>query len=223
MLDGLPIDPYSVLGIKRNATPDDVREAFHRKSKKHHPDHGGDDWAFRIVVHAYNLINAEPGSTGVSTPERKPAPPQDSSQGGPIRLGVYDKETSPTRLVLVEILWMRYSVEDVFELLGARSEDRQLGGSIKVVWPDPDLPGDPRGVPFADRILVALNGAFDELRAKTAPLKARSQIDSGRFEAWLNYTNGPTAAAAFKHLHVTLKARGLGVRQWTREMLIPRK
>lgn len=223
MLDGLPIDPYTVLGLTRDASPEDVREAFRRKSKKHHPDHGGDDWAFRIVVHAYQLINSGNGSTVLLPAESRPVSPQEPSQSGSIRLGVHDKETPATRLVLVEVLWMRYSVEDVFELLGDRTTNRQLSGSIKITWPDTDLPGDPRGVPFADRILVALNGAFDELRFKTSPLKARSHIDSGRFEAWLSYLNGPAATAAFKHLHVTLKARGLGVRQWTREMLIPRK
>jgi hypothetical protein len=169
------------------------------------------------------LINSGNGAVGLFTAESSPATSPEPAQSGNIRLGVHDKETPATRLVLVEVVWMRYSVEDVFELLGDRTTNRQLSGSIKIVWPDVDLPGDPRGVPFADRILVALNGAFDELRAKTSPLKARSQIDSGRFEAWLSYLNGPAATAAFKHLHVTLKARGLGVRQWTREMLIPRR
>jgi hypothetical protein len=218
MLEGLPIDPYTVLGVKRDASADDIRDAFHQKSKKHHPDHGGDDWAFRVVVHAYNLITSGAALELSRSLDPKAAQAEENSR---IRPGVHDRDMHPSRLVLVEILWMRYAVDDFFALLGDKSKSPQLSGSIKMTWPDPELPGDPRGIPFADRILLALNGAFDELRGKTSPLKARSNIEVGRFEAWLSYPNGKSASMAFKHLHVQLKARGLGVRQWTRELILP--
>jgi hypothetical protein len=221
MIDGLPLDPFVVLGIPRDSSPEEVREAFHRKSKKHHPDLGGDEWAFRIVVHAYDLISSGAALETVAPIEGKVVRPK-AQNTGKIRLGIHDKDVNPSRIVLVEILWMRYDVGDVMELMGDKQTNRQLSGSIQMTWPDPELAGDPRGVPFADRILLALNGAFDEVRAKTAPLKAKSKIDQGRFEAWISYTNGPTAAHAFKYLHTTLKARGLGVRQWTRDIAIAR-
>ena len=31
-------DPYQVLGITRNATADEVKEAYHRAARQHHPD-----------------------------------------------------------------------------------------------------------------------------------------------------------------------------------------
>lgn len=220
MIEGLPIDPYVVLGLKRDASADQVRDAFHQKSMKHHPDHGGDDWAFRVVVHAYNLITSGAAVELARTLDEKAAASKEVTR---IRPGVHDKEIHPSRIVLVEILWMRYSVEDFFALLGDKSKNPQLSGSMKITWPDPDLPGDPRGIPFSDRILVALNAAFDDLRGKTSPLKARSSIDTGRFEAWLSYSSGKAASLAFKHLHVQLHARGLGVRQWTRDMILPRE
>jgi len=220
MLEGLPIDPYSVLGVTRDASSEDLRDAFRQKSKKHHPDHGGDDWAFRIVVHAYNLITSGAALELSRTLEQKAAPPEENAR---IRLGVHDKDLHPARIVLVEILWMRYAVDDFFTLLSDKAKHPQLSGSMKVTWPDPELPGDPRGIPFADRILLALNATFDEVRGKTTPLKARSTIDVGRFEAWLSYPNGKAASAAFKHLHVQLRARGLGARQWTRDMILPRE
>ncbi len=51
------LDPYAVLELDSSADAQRIREAFLRKSKKHHPDQGGDEWAFRIVVWAYELLN----------------------------------------------------------------------------------------------------------------------------------------------------------------------
>ena len=233
MLEGLSIDPYDVLGLERGASLDAVREAFHAKSKKHHPDHGGDGWAFRIVVRAYERLTTELTGLSDSSILRSPITPGGSgamrSPVGPheepspsIRHGAYDREMHPTRLVQVEIVRTRVGVDDVIALLSHGQGERDLSGSMNVQWPDASVPGDPRAIPFADRILVALNAAFDDLRAKTQPVSAQSNIDHGRFQAWLRYPTGAAAGAAFKHLHVNLRARGLGARQWTRDVTVPR-
>nr|WP_272507393.1 DnaJ domain-containing protein [Salinibacter ruber] len=41
------------MGLDRSATEDDVRQAFRARSKKLHPDHGGDPAAFRRLRGAY--------------------------------------------------------------------------------------------------------------------------------------------------------------------------
>jgi hypothetical protein len=221
MLDGLTLDPHTVLGVTRGASAEEVRDAYHRKSKRYHPDVGGDEWAFRIVVRAYEILS-EPVSADVLPPTSRVsvADPPDT---GRIRLGMVDKGVEPVRRVQVEMIWMRYEVADFLELLSEPSEDRNLSGTLHIVWPDPDLAELAARLPQADRILRALNAAFDDLRARTRPLTARSEIEQGRFEAMLGYSDGPTAGEAFKLFHVSLKARGLGVRQWTRDVTVPRE
>jgi DnaJ domain len=50
------LDPRTVLGVGPDASLDEIREAYHVKSKKHHPDLGGDEWAFRMVLRAYEVL-----------------------------------------------------------------------------------------------------------------------------------------------------------------------
>jgi DnaJ domain len=50
------LDPRTVLGVSSTASMDEVHEAYRAKSKKHHPDLGGDEWAFRMVTRAYEVL-----------------------------------------------------------------------------------------------------------------------------------------------------------------------
>ncbi len=52
------INPRSILGVTVNASLEEIQQAFREKSKKHHPDLGGDEWAFRLVVRAYEVLKA---------------------------------------------------------------------------------------------------------------------------------------------------------------------
>src|SRR5262245_37644513 len=56
---GLQFDPYQVLGLRPGASQEEIREAYYRVAKKHHPDTGGDDWAFRVVSRAHEIVTAE--------------------------------------------------------------------------------------------------------------------------------------------------------------------
>lgn len=53
-------DPYSILGLKKSATRDQVRAAFRRLSKQHHPDAGGDPRQFSALKAAHDLLVDEP-------------------------------------------------------------------------------------------------------------------------------------------------------------------
>ncbi len=40
---------------------EEIQRAFRDKSRKHHPDLGGDEWAFRMVVRAYEILKTTRG------------------------------------------------------------------------------------------------------------------------------------------------------------------
>lgn len=77
---------YRLLGLPRNASPEDVKLAYRRMARKYHPDvNQGDPTAgdkFRLVQEAYQILrNAATGvmpppPTRASTPQTQPKPTQ---------------------------------------------------------------------------------------------------------------------------------------------------
>jgi hypothetical protein len=51
---------YLVLGIDREATPEEVKAAYHRRAMECHPDRGGSPAAFEEVKAAYHVLS-DPG------------------------------------------------------------------------------------------------------------------------------------------------------------------
>lgn len=51
------MDYYSVLGVNRDATPDDIKKAYRRLASKHHPDKGGEDAKFQEIQKAYEVLS----------------------------------------------------------------------------------------------------------------------------------------------------------------------
>ena len=54
------MDPHEVLGLKPDATPDEIKAAYRRLAKKHHPDKNPGDkaseWIFKEVRRAYETL-----------------------------------------------------------------------------------------------------------------------------------------------------------------------
>ncbi len=49
-------DLYDQLNVPRDASADDVKRAYRRKAREHHPDAGGDEETFKAVTHAYTVL-----------------------------------------------------------------------------------------------------------------------------------------------------------------------
>ena len=50
---------YDVLGVKRDATQDEIKKAFRKLAAKYHPDAGGDEKKFAEVSEAYTTLSDE--------------------------------------------------------------------------------------------------------------------------------------------------------------------
>ena len=48
---------YDVLGVKRDATDDDIKKAFRKLAAKNHPDAGGDEKKFAEISEAYTTLS----------------------------------------------------------------------------------------------------------------------------------------------------------------------
>jgi DnaJ-class molecular chaperone len=50
-------DYYSILGINRSSSDDDIKKAYRKAAMKHHPDRGGDEKTFKEIEEAYRVLS----------------------------------------------------------------------------------------------------------------------------------------------------------------------
>ena len=71
------MDPYEVLSLGANATVEDVKTAYHRLARTHHPDRGGDTDLFQRISAAHAALVGPSSSVlpygGALCPSRSPA------------------------------------------------------------------------------------------------------------------------------------------------------
>lgn len=51
------MDYYSILGVSKNATTQEIKKAYRKLAMQHHPDRGGDEKIFRQVSDAYDILS----------------------------------------------------------------------------------------------------------------------------------------------------------------------
>jgi molecular chaperone DnaJ len=52
-------DYYEVLGLDKNASSDEIKKAYRKMAKQHHPDKGGDESLFKEISEAYGVLSDE--------------------------------------------------------------------------------------------------------------------------------------------------------------------
>ncbi|THH08431.1 hypothetical protein EW145_g2718 [Phellinidium pouzarii] len=50
-------DYYKILGVARDCSEIEIKKAYRRESLKHHPDKGGDEEKFKLVVEAHSVLS----------------------------------------------------------------------------------------------------------------------------------------------------------------------
>ena len=51
------MDYYQILGVSKDANPDDIKKAYRKLASIHHPDRGGDTAKFQQVQQAYDVLS----------------------------------------------------------------------------------------------------------------------------------------------------------------------
>src|SRR3954469_3519106 len=49
-------DYYELLGVKKDASADEIKKAFRTAAVEHHPDRGGDEAKFKEINEAYEVL-----------------------------------------------------------------------------------------------------------------------------------------------------------------------
>lgn len=51
------MDLYAILGVAKNATPEEIKKAYRKLASQHHPDKGGDTNKFQEIQTAYDTLS----------------------------------------------------------------------------------------------------------------------------------------------------------------------
>jgi hypothetical protein len=242
MTHSFPFDPASILGVASGASLQEIRDAYHQKSLKHHPDKGGDEWAFRLVARAYEILSTARVITRASEDSDRPRPerpphfePRPSapkgepdleadlkSWGGAARSHEGDSSEMAAKIVTVELLILRFEVGSSLNLFASSPGDRNLSCSIHAAWPVVEFAETATNLPDAARTLKKIGEAFKAKSVRKHALKNQSSVDHGRFEGWLTYPTAVQASEALEAFRQALQENGLILEKQVREMATPR-
>ena len=65
------MDHYTILGVERSATQEEIKKAFRKLAMQHHPDQGGDNKKFAEITAAYEILSNPQKRQEYDTPKRE--------------------------------------------------------------------------------------------------------------------------------------------------------
>lgn len=143
-----------------------------------------------------------------------------------VRGGLHDENVPlAARIIGVEHLCVRYLWDDAAYLWLTQKqsdEERFLSCSLNLSWPDQGPAGTAPAGKDAANIILALNEIFDHMIVSTRVITSRSHSEDEKFAGWLSYSSFDRSWKALKCLHDAVRSRGLGLRQWSRDLFIPK-
>jgi hypothetical protein len=270
MTHSFQFDPNAILGVPLHASLREIRDAYHQKSLKYHPDKGGDEWAFRMVARAYEILSTarvvnrasdeflrpasprpdpevrphfepapepapepQPQATWINDfgPATAPPPPPEvdpatttflKGWGGAPRSHAGEAAAEAARIVVAELLILRFELECSIDLFIRSPEDRNLSCSLHISWPVAELADKAESLPGAAKTLKKIGEAFKTRSVRKHALKKQSGVEQGRFEGWYTYPTAILASEALDAFREALVEKGLAIEKQVREMAIPR-
>lgn len=99
-------DYYSILGVARGASDDEIKRAYRRLASQHHPDKGGDKERFQEVQEAYSVLGDADKRQHYDNPM-----PRFGGAGGP-----------------------QFNFHDIFEMFGARMDPHRTRSQRIQIW-----------------------------------------------------------------------------------------
>ena len=79
------MDYYSILGVSKNASEKELKQAYKKMSMQHHPDRGGDEAKFKEVNEAYSTLKDPQKRAEYDNPQR-----YTQTQGNPFAHGGFE-------------------------------------------------------------------------------------------------------------------------------------
>jgi molecular chaperone DnaJ len=161
---------YDVLGVPPSAGPDEIREAYRRLARQHHPDRmasvaaGSDDVSMPAINEAYRVLG-EPARRAVydaslrgATQRGPAAPPSESATGAGAPVGA---STFPSHLGPARIPWRSVGFFALLAIIGI------------VVLAQFTEPGEPRGpdgiIQIGSCVTIEPNGDAREVSCTADP------------------------------------------------------